>query len=422
MSNDENAANSRTRRSAVAHNRLERRIARGLRDRLIATRREVREAESFDRGLSDRLDPGPEPVLGAAIDWLLAAQRESASNDGGVARHYALGRGWGRSYPETTGYIVATLLDPEVGARRPATLSAAKRAIDWLLEIQTPAGGWPGSVAGASTDPVTFNTGQIMIGLAEGLRAIGADTELSLRRAGAWLLEMQDVDGAWRRGHSSFAAPGPSVYELHTTWGLLEAADVLVEPSFRVAAVKQADWALGEQHENGWFARCDLTDDQRPLTHTIAYAVRGLLETWRHAGTERHLEAAIRASRAVDSVLTADGYLPGRLDAHWGAAANWSCLTGTSQMALCWGMLFQETGDREFLDAMCRANSFVRRAVRLDGPLQVVGGVPGAHPLSGDYGRYELLNWATKFTIDAQLLELKIARDGGLGRGGNASP
>ena len=46
----------------------------------------------------------------AALDWLGAAQDRSASADGGAARHYSLVQGWGPSYPETTGYIVPTLL------------------------------------------------------------------------------------------------------------------------------------------------------------------------------------------------------------------------------------------------------------------------------------------------------------------------
>jgi len=33
------------------------------------------------------------------------------------------------------------------------------------------------------------------------------------------------------------------------------------------------------------------------------------------------------------------------------------------------------------------------------------GGVKGSCPFDGDYGRYEVLNWATKFFVDALLLD-----------------
>src|SRR5437764_4436319 len=44
--------------------------------------------------------------LKATYNWLCVAH--DATPDGGVAGWYNLGRGWGGSYPETTGYIIPT--------------------------------------------------------------------------------------------------------------------------------------------------------------------------------------------------------------------------------------------------------------------------------------------------------------------------
>jgi hypothetical protein len=49
----------------------------------------------------------------AAVDWLKRAQ-DSTGNDG-VAGRYLLDRGWTESYPETSGYIIPTLI--QVGER-----------------------------------------------------------------------------------------------------------------------------------------------------------------------------------------------------------------------------------------------------------------------------------------------------------------
>jgi hypothetical protein len=392
----------------IAHNRIERRVARFARDAAIGLTREARETKRFHQGLAGRDDPGPDAVIDAGIDWLLRAQRDNASGDAGFASSYALGRGWGRSYPETTGYIISTLLDPDVLSRRPESRAAANDAADWLLSIQTPSGGWAGSVVGASHEPVTFNTGQILIGLSDVIRTLGRDDRAEVRHACEWLVSMQDEDGAWRRGHSRFAIPGPSTYELHTSWGLLAAAEALDEPSFKAAALRQADWALGQQQENGWFARCDLTDGARPLTHTIAYAVRGLIEAWRHSQDRRYLDAAVRTSSALATLTDETGFLAGRLSSDWSAAVEWACVTGTSQMAICWGLLYEQTRDTSFRAALRRANAFVRKTVRLEGGDALRGGAPGSYPIDGGYCRYELLNWATKFTVDAQLAELRL--------------
>lgn len=57
------------------------------------------------------VDPGPETVIEEGIAWLCRAQDNSASRDGGVARDYSLEHGWATSYPETTAYIVPTMLE-----------------------------------------------------------------------------------------------------------------------------------------------------------------------------------------------------------------------------------------------------------------------------------------------------------------------
>jgi len=64
-----------------------------------------------DRGGLPEKDPGRERAVKEGVAWLLRAQEFSRSQDGGAARHYSLIDGWGSSYPETTGYIVPTLLD-----------------------------------------------------------------------------------------------------------------------------------------------------------------------------------------------------------------------------------------------------------------------------------------------------------------------
>ena len=48
----------------------------------------------------------------------------------------------------------------------------------------------------------------------------------------------------------------------------------------------------------------------------------------------------------------------------------------------------------------------------LDGPEDVRGGVKGAFPVDGDYGRYQLLNWAAKFLADSLMLESDLRREG----------
>jgi hypothetical protein len=80
-------------------------------------------------------DPGPEAVIAACTAWLCAAQDNSASKDGGVARDFSLLKGWSTSYPETTGYIIPTMIalasrndDPACTRARAACWTGAWRS------------------------------------------------------------------------------------------------------------------------------------------------------------------------------------------------------------------------------------------------------------------------------------------------------
>lgn len=353
-------------------------------------------------------DPGPERVLQESIGWLCLAQDRSRSADGGVARDYSLIHGWASSYPETTGYIVPTFLHYAERVNSAPIRERARRMADWLVSIQLPGGGFQGGkVDSKPVVPVTFNTGQILLGLAAAEASFGGYRS-AMQRAADFLVETQDRDGCWRRHPTPFAKAGEKAYETHVAWGLLEAARIEPGRGYADAALANVRWAIGLQRPNGWFDRCCLDDPARPLTHTIGYALRGVIEAYRFSRHPAFLESALRTADGVLSALRPDGQLPGRLRADWSPAANWVCLTGSAQIAHCWLMLAELSGNPRYAEAAQKANAFVRRVVRVTGAPEVRGAVRGSYPASGPYGRYQYLNWAAKFLADALMLEIDL--------------
>ena len=352
------------------------------------------------------MDPGIGESVSEAVGWLCRAQDASTSADGGVAGWFDLRAGWSTSYPETTGYIVPTLLDYAERTGEEALRERAKRMLDWLVSIQFGSGAFQGGVIGKEPClPVTFNTGQILLGLAAGVRVFGDEYLTALRRAADWLVETQEGDGSWMVYSSPFTAPGAKTYETQVALGLLEAARVTGEGGYAAAALATVDWALDHQQPNGWFPRCDTRSYEKPLTHTLAYALRGVAEAYRYSEESKYLEAACRTGDALLKTMHSDGYIPGRLDREWRSAASWACLTGTAQISACWLLLAGNTGATRYRDASYRANAFVRRTMRFDGAPGIRGGVAGSFPVNGGYCAHQYLNWACKFFIDANLLE-----------------
>ena len=159
-----------------------------LKQRLVFPAEAKRAIERDREPVPPRPDPGIDDVIDCGLRWIAVAQDHSASRDGGVARHYSVLKGWGESYPETTGYIVPTCIHfARVFGRRDLD-QRARRMLDWLVSIQMPGGGFQGGMVSAVPKvPVTFNTGQILMGLAAGTAAYGEAYAASMRQAADWL-------------------------------------------------------------------------------------------------------------------------------------------------------------------------------------------------------------------------------------------
>lgn len=357
-------------------------------------------------------DPGIHLVVKACAKWLTYAQDNSSSFDGGVARHYSLIDGWGESYPETTGYIVPTMIQLSNELGDDVYLKRAQRMLDWLVSIQMPGGGFQGGTINAEpVVPVTFNTGQILLGLVSGFCTFGFERYAeAMHKAAVFLRDSLDPDGCWRKHSTPFAKPGEKTYETHVAWGLFEAERVSSGLGYAEAGIRQVDWALTKQYPNGWVEDCCLEDKSAPLTHTLGYFLRGVLEAYSYNQDEKFLNASKRTAEALIHVQREDGALPGRLRHDWSPAVKWTCITGNSQIAECWLKLYEWTGEKKYLRSAQKINSFVRRTVRVEGPEDILGGVKGSYPIDGEYGQFQYLNWAAKFTIDANIAEIKVNR------------
>jgi hypothetical protein len=234
-----------------------------------------------------------------------------------------------------------------------------------------------------------------------------------MRRAADWLVRTQDPDGCWRRFPTPFATPGEKEYETHVAWGLFEADRLEHGRGYGDAGLANVRWALRSQGDDGWFTKCCLDQPQRPLTHTIAYALRGVLEAYRYSADSAFLGAACRTGDGMLSALDETGWLPGRFERGWRPAVRSACLTGSAQVAYCWFLMHRFTGDKRYADAGRLVNSYVRRTVRLSGTAGVRGAVKGSFPIDGDYAPYEYLSWAAKFLADSLMVEMDLPATAG---------
>jgi hypothetical protein len=343
--------------------------------------------------------------LTGAIDWLCRAQdvRDGGRDAGGVSAGWSFEDGWLPSYPETTGYIIETFDDAARRLGRPELTQRAQRMIDWELSIQRPDGAFPGHFGEPGSRPVIFNTGQIMHGMNVGYERLGrAECLEAAVRAGHWLAAQQDETGVFVRFEHNRI---PHVYNTRGTWALVKTAILAGNQALKLAAIRHLDWALARQMPSGWFAQNAFVEGRPPFTHTIAYAIRGFLESGLLLGDERYVAAALRAARGVAAKQRADGWLAGTFGDGWQTQDTYSCLTGLAQMCICWSRLRDAVGERAFETNIDSGLAFLKSSQRLDDAAdEVRGGIAGSWPIWGAYSRFEFPNWAAKFFADALML------------------
>lgn len=337
----------------------------------------------------------------ATAQWLV---RSIEHGRGGSCAHFSLAGGWSAPYPETTGYLIPTLLalDGEL-----AELQLARRARDlgrWLLSIQNGDGSWNGGLhePRCASKPSVFNTGQILKGLVALHRADPSAGWLeSAHRGAAWLQRRSLAQGLWPAEYRASATPS---YYTHVAWPMLEVATETGDAAVRRCAEHALARILLRRRENGAFESWGFGEDGRAFTHTIAYTLRGilecsrLLEAWEDIGAR----AVPALERVVRKAELSGGRLAGEIDLEWRASGEFVCLTGNAQLAICLLIWEQHERDLRLVNAAAKLVDRVCAAQSLSHPLGGLrGAVAGSAPVWGRYMALRYPNWAAKYHCDA---------------------
>lgn len=316
--------------------------------------------------------------------------------------------------PETTGYIITSLLQFADRFGDVAACAAAFRMARWEIAIQMPSGAVQGGpvVPAERQTPAAFNTGMVLDGWCSAYAATAdADVLAAARKAADFLAADLDQNGYFRTNGAFVSAGEIKTYTCLCAWALHRFGDLVNEDGYRQAAVRAVEAALRQQQANGWFAHNCLTRSDAPLTHTIGYTLQGVLEVGLLAHREEFVTAAQRCVDQVASRVAPDGYLPGLFYADWEPARFSSCLTGSAQIALVCYCLHEVTGIARYREVADRLTNYLKGLQTLDSPLTSVNGaLAGSFPLFGEYMRGGYPNWATKYLLDALLAQHHASR------------
>ena len=348
----------------------------------------------------------------AAVGWLLNAR--SATPDDGVSLGYfpcdnATTNGWRASYPETTGYIITTLLAYSKRFDAPVVAAAAMRMAEWEMAVQMPSGAVQGGpvCAPARQTAAAFNTGMVLDGWCSAYSRSGDPRILSAARRAADFLVNDLDERSYFKTNGAFVSAGEiKTYTCLCAWAIYRFGELAGEDSYCKSAVRVIESALLQQQANGWLAHNCLTHSDSPLTHTIGYTLQGVLEVGILARRPDFVQAVRRAADAIAPRIASSGYLAGRFYADWEPACFSACLTGSAQVAIVCYRLAEHTGEGEYRTHADKLLDYLKALQLLESEdASANGAIAGSFPLLGGYMRAGYPNWATKYFVDALLLQ-----------------
>ncbi|PYV89740.1 MAG: hypothetical protein DMG05_12925 [Acidobacteria bacterium] len=348
----------------------------------------------------------------AAVEWILRAQ--DAAGDGGVSMGYFPCENpgaWKTSYPETTGYIISSLLEFARCYRDEKVRQRAIKMAEWEIKVQMRSGAVQGGTLRPpeKQTPAAFNTGMVLNGWSSAFRSTGDKNFLDAgKRAAEFLLSDLDDEGYFRT-NGEFVTKGLKTYNCLCAWALYRFGEDIQDHRLLEAAVKVVKATLRQQQSNGWFANNCLTRPEAPLLHTIGYTLQGILEVGILGRCSDFVDSVKMGVSPIMRRLSPRGFLHGRFYSDWEPAQFSSCLTGAAQIAVVCYRLFEKLGDEHYRDFADRVVNYLKSLQVIDSPVEPINGaLAGSFPLTGSYMTLGYPNWATKYFIDALILQDRI--------------
>lgn len=385
---------------------------------IIKRKKDIRNLDGFKKVLEDRnyaFTGSDKHHLKLSIEWLKKAQ--DATSDAGVSRGFSLIRnikmdklGWQPSYPETTGYIIPTMINAGKILCDPDLIRRVKLMADWELRIMLSDGAVHGGNISGQPNPAVFDTGQVIRGLSAVFKETQEEKYLNAALKSAnWIVSNEcNKEGRWIVNNAKCVDQRTTTYNIYAVAPIVELGLQENNKEFKDLGIRAGDYTLSMQTGSGWYKNADFEDREDSLLHTIAYTIDGIWDIGEHLNIDRYLFSAQKAIDGILPHMDESGKMPGRFKRDWAGTVDWTCLTGVLQIAVTCMKLYKRIGDKKYLAAAIKVKNFIKTCQNnIDERYGGIGAIWGSWPIEGGYGRYQALNWPVKYFADLLIEVLK---------------
>jgi prenyltransferase beta subunit len=340
----------------------------------------------------------------SALNWF----KQSLLPDGGVSAKYSMmSHVFSPGYPMATANWLTVLNRthqdyPHIYKSIFQEDDIARELLNWLLRTQRRDGTFPGSFGDfMNQPPVVFNNGKIIHSLLDFYNASGGPDLIDACVDSAdWLLKVQSPDGSWRQ----FTFHQLSSNTI-TAAALMRLSYITGNKKYRDAGVRNIEFALSLQTPNGYFKGNGFDSGSTAYNITSAYAISGLFEAGVLEGNSDWKNAAVKGLVPILNLVQENGFLVGEFDNNFESAASYSCLPGNCLLAICAHKMSTLSTNNEMIEKANLLINFVKDRQLDSKNLSIQGGVAGSHPISGNYGAYEISSLGVRDFLEALMLQ-----------------
>ncbi len=358
--------------------------------------------------LSEVLDHlgGKEQLTSALYSNVLWIYKSFKTNKylGSSASRNILGQ-WAAPYPETTGYLIPTLLQgdrylPDLGLS-----SLAEKQLHFFENLRTPEGGYHSNIK--SGKPIVFDVAQILLGCLTLVPYVDKPEELlqEIELTRDWLRDLLNDEGQFISHH--YIEDYQPTYYSRIAWPLAFAENVIdSKVSRRTKAM--VDKILALQNDNHSFSDWGFRKGEAAYTHTIAYTLRGLWEYAEIVNSRSIKKQVTSTLKTLTTLIKNKNKVAATYDEKWAGNYNYICSAGNAQLALLYLIVYERTGREEYLDPLV-----ILLLPLLKGQRRLSinrGAIPSSLPIWGDYQKMKFTNWTQKFFADALIKLLDLGK------------
>ena len=341
-------------------------------------------------------------ALQANLRWI-SASFGTNGYQGSSGYRNILGR-WSAPYPETTGYLLPTLIAADPHLPEQDLISLACKQVKFFDSLKHEQGGYARDVNGA--EPVVFDTAQILLGLMAVTPYLKKTDKIlaDISDIAQWLRDRIDEKGQfishnWMKGHQA-------AYYSRIAWPLAYAEKIEGKVSEQTQSLIYR--IINSRTESTSYPDAGFSPDEPALTHTLAYTLRGL---WEYAlvVSDKKLKRSVRKSLLIlAEKIQNDQKVAGRYSTEWAGDYSFSCAAGSAQLALLYLLIYEDSGHEKFLTPVPLLLTPLIRAQRRGLSLNR-GAVSSSLPIWGPYQRWRYTNWTQKFFSDVLIKVLELS-------------